>query len=93
MNVNRYCLFSQKNPELVQEFADQIHCTMDADTMHQMTMDITEMIKENQEDIRKRIQEQVTDAVSKGFQDFSVHMLELEKEDKLICVQCDEVRT
>jgi dihydroneopterin aldolase len=66
---------------------------MDADTMHQMTMDITEMIKGNQEDIRKRIQEQVADAVSKGFQDFSVHMLELEKEDKLICVQCDEVKT
>lgn len=61
--------------------------------MHQITTNITEMIKENEEDIRRRIQEQVTDAVSKGFQDFSQHMLELEKEDKLLCVQCDEVRS
>jgi len=80
----------KKNPELVKEFAAKIHGTMDGDTMHQITTNITEMIKENEEDIRRRIQEQVTDAVSKGFQDFSQHMLELEKEDKLLCMQCDE---
>jgi hypothetical protein len=65
---------------------------MDADTMQQLTVDITDIIKENQEEVRKRIQEQVADAVAKGFEDFSVHMLEIEKEDKILCVQCDEVR-
>jgi dihydroneopterin aldolase len=64
---------------------------MDADTMQQLTVDITDIIKENQEEVRKKIQEQVADAVAKGFQDLSSHMLEIEKEDKIMCVQCDEV--
>ncbi|KAI8582669.1 hypothetical protein K450DRAFT_226363 [Umbelopsis ramanniana AG] len=88
--VNVHGEEGKKNPELVQMFAQQIHCTMDADTMQQLTVDITDIIKENQEEVRKRIQEQVADAVAKGFEDFSLHMLEIEKEDKLLCVQCDE---
>jgi hypothetical protein len=76
----------------VEEFAAQINCHLDEDTMQQINTDISEIIKTSQADIQVMIQDQVADAVAKGFQDMTAHMLELEKEDKLMCVQCDQVR-
>ncbi|KAG2173668.1 hypothetical protein INT43_005088 [Umbelopsis isabellina] len=80
----------QKNPKLVEEFAAKINCHLDDDTMQQINTDISEIIKNSQADIQVMIQTQVADAVAKGFQDMTAHMLELEKEDKLMCVQCDQ---
>lgn len=77
----------------MEEFAAKINCHLDDDTMQQINTDISEIIKNSQADIQVMIQAQVADAVAKGFQDMTTHMLELEKEDKLMCVQCDQVNS
>ncbi|OZJ04697.1 hypothetical protein BZG36_02559 [Bifiguratus adelaidae] len=81
---------AKNNPELVQEFAKQINRTVEPDTLQQLSMDMTEIIKNGQEDVKSLIEEHIADAIAKGFEDISARMAELDNEDKLLCVQCNQ---
>ncbi|KAH6904441.1 hypothetical protein BKA70DRAFT_534298 [Coprinopsis sp. MPI-PUGE-AT-0042] len=79
----------QYDKELVKEFAEQRHLTMDDAVMEELGSDVPESISDLQGRIETLLQENVSKAIADGFQSLASRLVVPEIEQQFVCVQCD----
>ncbi|KAJ8463276.1 hypothetical protein ONZ45_g17639 [Pleurotus djamor] len=80
----------KESRELVTQFADTLHDRVDDQTMEQLSANLSEVIYENQANLEKTINETVSTAVVDSLKGLAAQLNEAEKEQKFICVQCNQ---
>ncbi|KAI8910735.1 hypothetical protein DFJ77DRAFT_432830 [Powellomyces hirtus] len=80
------------NEELVRQFAAQTHLTMDDSVMEELNLNLSDMMREQKDQIEALLRENVTAAVMEGIKGFAGELAQAEdareREEKKTCVQC-----
>ncbi|KAF4601724.1 hypothetical protein EYR40_004923 [Pleurotus pulmonarius] len=80
----------KESRELVKQFADTLEQGVDDQTMEQLNMNLSDTIHDNQVELEKKINATVSEAILDGLKDIAAQMKETDKEQKFVCVQCNE---
>ncbi|KAJ3289471.1 hypothetical protein HK104_007430, partial [Borealophlyctis nickersoniae] len=84
----------KNNPDLVRQFAQQIHVTVDEAALSSLHRSISDLMLESQTAIEASLRENVTSAVAEGLKGYAAEVaaaeLAKEKEERKQCVQCKE---
>ncbi|KAL0950249.1 hypothetical protein HGRIS_010233 [Hohenbuehelia grisea] len=78
----------RESPQLVTQFAEELHLRVDDGIMEQLNVNLSEVIQEKQVELEKTINDNVGAAILSSLQGIAAQMNEMEKEQKFICVQC-----
>ena len=79
----------KQNPELVKEFAKEMHITIDEDSMHQLNTTLSDLMRQNQSKLQSMLSGNISTAIVDGIRELAAQTAEGEKEQQLNCVQCD----
>ena len=79
----------KQNPELVKEFAKEIHINIDEDSMQQLNTTLSDLMHQNQTKLQSMLSDNISTAIVDGIKELAAQTAEVEKEQQLNCVQCD----
>ncbi|KAJ3339315.1 hypothetical protein HDU91_001039, partial [Kappamyces sp. JEL0680] len=80
----------RKHPEIVKMFAETQKLQMDDGVMEDLNANLSALLLENQKSIEDILKNNLSSAISDGFEKFAATLKAYSNEEEFVCVQCSE---